>query len=146
MDKPFEYEFCNQCLKVMYVKDEKLMNVFLSFSILAILVACLGLFVLISFIIETKIKEIGIRKVNGARIIEICAMLNTDFIKWVLVAFIIAWYVMHSWLQNFAYKTELSWWVFAVAGIGAVCVAVLTVSFQSWRAAKRNPVESLRSE
>ena len=102
------------------------------------------------FACQQRTKEIGIRKVNGAKVTEILAMLNTDFVKWVAIAFIIAcpiaWYAMHQWLQNFAYKTELSWWVFALAGIVAVAVALITVSWQSWRAATRNPVESLRYE
>jgi putative ABC transport system permease protein len=97
-----------------------------------------------------RTKEIGIRKVNGARTNEIMAMLNQDFIKWVGIAFFIAcpiaWFAMHKWLENFAYKTELSWWVFAAAGAIAMMIALITVSWQSWRAATRNPVESLRYE
>jgi putative ABC transport system permease protein len=97
-----------------------------------------------------RTKEIGIRKVNGARTAEIMAMLNKDFIKWVAIAFIIAcplaWYAMHKWLQNFAYKTELSWWVFAAAGVIAMVIALVTVSWQSYRAATQKPVESLRYE
>ena len=110
----------------------------------------IGLFAISFNSSKRRVKEIGIRKVNGARISETLAMLNQGFIKWVLIAFLIAcpiaYYAMHQWLQNFAYKTELSWWVFAAAGIVAMAVAVLTVSWQSWRAATRNPVESLRYE
>jgi putative ABC transport system permease protein len=99
---------------------------------------------------ERRIKEIGIRKVNGAKVSEILVMLNMDFLKWVVIAFIIAtpvvYYVMLKWLQNFAYKTNLSWWIFALAGLMALGVALLTVSWQSWRAATRNPVEALRYE
>ena len=149
-NNPFEYEFLDQRLKSMYEKDERLMKAFSSFSILAIVVACLGLFGLISFISETKIKEIGIRKVNGAKVSEILTMLNKDFVKWVVVAFVVAtpvaYYVMHKWLENFAYKTTLSWWVFALAGLLALGIAMLTVSFQSWRTATKNPVEALRYE
>lgn len=94
-----------------------------------------------------RVKEIGIRKINGARTGEVMAMLNSDFMKWLAIAFVIAtpiaWYAMNKWLQNFAYKTELSWWVFALSGILALAVALLTVSWQSWRAATRNPVENL---
>jgi putative ABC transport system permease protein len=148
--QPFEYEFLDQRLKGMYEKDERLMKVFSSFSILSILIACLGLFGLILFISETKIKEIGIRKINGAKVSEIMFMLNKDFIKWLIVAFVIAtpvaWYAMHKWLENFAYKTTLSWWIFALAGLLALGIALLTVSWQSWRAATRNPVEALRYE
>jgi putative ABC transport system permease protein len=96
------------------------------------------------------VKEIGIRKVNGAKISEILTMLNKDFVKWVAIAFVLAipivWFAMHKWLENFAYKTELSWWIFALAGLLALGIALLTVSFQSWKAATRNPVESLRYE
>jgi putative ABC transport system permease protein len=102
------------------------------------------------FACQRRVKEIGIRKVNGARISEILAMLNMDFIKWVGIAFLIAcpiaWYVMHKWLQSFAYKTALSWWILVLAGIIALGIALLTVSWQSWRAATRNPVEALRYE
>jgi putative ABC transport system permease protein len=103
------------------------------------------------FLISLKrTKEIGIRKVNGAKIWQVMTMLNRDFIKWVAIGFVIAtpiaYYAMNKWLQNFAYKTELSWWIFALAGLLALGIALLTVSWQSWRAAKRNPVESLRYE
>ena len=149
-DNPFEYEFLDQRLLNMYEKDKRLMNAFSSFSILAIFIASLGLFGLISSMSETKVKEIGIRKVIGARISEILTMLNKDFIILVAISFVIAfpisWYVLHKWLQNFAYKTELSWWIFGFSGILALGIALLTVSWQSWRAATRNPVEALRYE
>jgi putative ABC transport system permease protein len=149
-DNPFEYEFLEQRLQNMYEKDERLMNAFLSFSILAIIIAALGLYGLISSMVETKVKEIGIRKVNGARVSEILVILNKDFIILVTIAFVIAcpiaWYAIHKWLQNFAYKTELSWWIFGLSGIIALGIALLTVSWQSWRAATRNPVEALRYE
>jgi putative ABC transport system permease protein len=113
-------------------------------------ITVLGLMGLVSFIIEQKNKEIGIRKVSGAKTYEIIRMLNKDFLKWVVIAFLIAcpiaYYAMSKWLSNFAYKTELSWWIFALAGLIAMGIALLTVSFQSWRAATRNPVESLRYE
>jgi putative ABC transport system permease protein len=125
----------------------KLANVF---SILCIIVACMGLLGITLFMLEKRTKEIGIRKVNGARISEVLVMLNRDFVKWVAIAFVIAtpiaWYAMHQWLQNFAYKTNLSWWIFALAGLLALGIALLTVSWQSWRAARRNPVEALRYE
>ena len=112
----------------------------------------LASFILITIYVdkEFRTKEIGIRKVNGARVSEILAMLNKDFVKWVVIAFIIAtpvaYYAMHKWLENFAYKTTLSWWIFALAGLLALGIALLTVSWQSWRAATRNPVEALRYE
>jgi putative ABC transport system permease protein len=99
---------------------------------------------------ERRTKEIGLRIVNGARVAEVIVLLNKDFVKWVAIAFLItvpiAWFIMHKWLQNFAYKTELSWWIFGVSGIIALGIALLTVSLQSWRAATRNPVEALRYE
>ena len=110
----------------------------------------MGLFTLARFAAESRTKEIGVRKVNGARISEVMVMLNKDFIKWVTIAFVIAcpiaWYAMHRWLESFAYKTELSWWIFALAGVLALGIALLTVSWQSWKAATRNPIEALRYE
>ncbi len=149
-DVPFEYEFLDDRLRHMYNKEISLMKAVLSFSALAIFISCLGLLGLISFITEIRTKEIGIRKVNGAKISEILTMLNRDFAKWVAIAFVIAvpiaWYAMTKWLENFAYKTALSWWIFALAGVLAMGIALLTVSWQSWRAATRNPVEALRYE
>jgi putative ABC transport system permease protein len=99
---------------------------------------------------ENRTKEIGLRKVNGATISEVMVLLNKNFIYWVAIAFVIAcpiaFYAMYKWLQNFAYKTELSWWIFVTSGIIAFGIALLTVSLQSWRAATRNPVEALRYE
>ena len=145
-----EIGFFNESLKRLYQSEVRISGLFKYFSFIAIFISCIGLFGISLFIIEHRTKEIGIRKVNGARVFEVLAMLNKDFIKWVIIAFIIAcpiaWYVMNIWLQNFAYKTELSWWVFATAGAIAVLVALLTVSWQSWKAATRNPVEALRYE
>jgi putative ABC transport system permease protein len=102
------------------------------------------------FACQRRVKEIGIRKVNGAKTSEILMMLNKDFIKWVFLAFIfsmpVTWFLMHKWLQNFAYKTELSWWIFALGGALASGIALFTVSWQTWRAATKNPAESLRYE
>jgi putative ABC transport system permease protein len=120
------------------------------FSLIAIAIAALGILGLSIFMGESRIKEIGIRKINGAKISEVIVMLNKDFVKWVAIAFVIAtpiaYYAMNKWLENFAYKTELSWWIFALAGLLALGIALLTVSWQSWRAATRNPVEALRYE
>jgi putative ABC transport system permease protein len=120
------------------------------FCIISIILSSMGLFALSLFSIRRKVKEIGIRKVNGANVFEILGMINNQLVGWIIVGFLIACpiagYIMHHWLQNFAYKTELSWWIFALAGLLALGIALLTVSWQSWRAATRNPVEALRYE
>lgn len=148
--EPFSFLFLDTELQSIYASVEQTQKLLLLFSVLAIIVATLGLFGLTAFAFEQRIKEIGIRKVNGARTSEVLVMLNKDFIKWVSISFVIAtpiaWYAMRRWLENFAYKTELSWWIFALAGALALGIALLTVSFQSWKAATRNPVESLRYE
>jgi putative ABC transport system permease protein len=149
-DTPFEYHFLDQTYDQLYASERRINLIFSYFSILAILIACLGLLGLALYSADQRTKEIGIRKVNGAKISEVLVMLNKDFVKWVAIAFVIAtpiaYYAMHKWLQNFAYKTELSWWIFALAGVLALGIALLTVSFQSWKAARRNPVEALRYE
>jgi len=149
-NRPFSYDFLDKAIAQFYIKEEDISRLIILFSVFSIFLSTMGLFGMAVFLVNKRTKEIGIRKVNGARVFEVMAMLNKDFIKWVGIAFIIAcpvaWYAMHKWLQNFAYKTELSWWVFAAAGALAVAVALLTVSWQSWRAASRNPVEALRYE
>ena len=149
-DSPFEYFFYDNFYDKLYKKEALFGKIIFIFSTIAILIASLGLFNLAAFFSEKRTKEIGIRKVNGATITEVMTMLNRDFVKWVFMAFIIAtpaaWYAMHKWLQSFAYKTELSWWIFGSAGILTLVIALLTVSWQSWRAATRNPVEALRYE
>ena len=133
-----------------YKKDINRTRLISGLTIVTILISLLGLIGWSLLSTENKTKEIGIRKVNGAKVSEILAMLNKDFVKWVSIASLIAtpivWYVMHKWLESFAYKTELSWWIFPLAGLLALGIALLTVSFQSWKAAMRNPVESLRYE
>ena len=147
---PLEFNYMNDQIENLYQAEKSLTGALTTFSVIAILISCMGLLALTILSMQNRTKEIGIRKVNGARIPEILSMLNMSFIKWVAVAFIIscpiAWYAMHKWLENFAYKTEISWWIFALAGVIALGIALLTVSFQSWKAAKRNPVEALRYE
>ena len=149
-DWPFEYYFLDQSLAKLYEKDQSFGRISFALTILAVFIACFGLLGITLFMVEAKIKEIGIRKVNGAKISEVMILLNKNFVKWVIIAFItatpIAYYAMHKWLENFAYKTTLSWWIFALAGLLALGIALLTVSRQSWRAATRNPVEALRYE
>lgn len=147
---PLKYRFYDDWFDTMYKKEERFVRTIGLFALLAIAISCFGILGLAIFSSEQRIKEIGVRKVNGARSVEIIAMLNTNFAKWVAIAFIIAcpiaYFTMTKWLENFAYKTELSWWIFALAGLLAMGIALLTVSLQSWRAATRNPVESLRYE
>ncbi|NQU87132.1 MAG: FtsX-like permease family protein [Mariniphaga sp.] len=145
-----KYQFVDDEFNQLYTTDRIMVRLLGIFSMLAIFIATLGIISLSTMAAENRTKEIGIRKVNGAKISEILTMLNTDFVKWVALAFVvaspIAYYIMNKWLENFAYKTNLSWWIFALAGLLALGIALLTVSWQSWRAATRNPVEALRYE
>ncbi len=149
-DVPFNYSFMNAKFDSLYADIKQTVTILFLFTSISILISILGLFGITFLLINSKVKEIGIRKVNGATVLEIVKMLNYDFIKWVAIAFIIAvpitWYIMDRWLQNFAYKIELSWLIFALAGVLALVIALFTVSWQSWRAATRNPVEALRYE
>ena len=147
---PVEFQFLDQNFARQYVAEQKQEQLSLVFTGLAIFIACLGLFGLAAFITRQRIKEIGIRKVHGASVGGVVALLSKDFIRLVLLSILIAtpvaWYTMHRWLQNFAYRIELQWWMFALAGLLAMLIALLTVSFQSVKAALANPVKSLRSE
>jgi putative ABC transport system permease protein len=147
---PFHYFFLDDFYNNQYLADQRFNKLFFASSILAIIIACLGLYGLSSYAITRRTKEIGIRKVNGARIAQVMVLLNNDFVKWVVLAIVIAtpiaWFAMYKWLQNFAYRTELSWWIFVFAGLLALVIALLTVSWQSWRSATRNPVDALRYE
>jgi putative ABC transport system permease protein len=149
-DEPLDYFFFDSHFDSLYREEERLGKSLRSVSLIAILLTCFGLLGQIMHISLTRTKEIGIRKVNGAKIWQVMLMLNLDFVKWVAIAFVIAtpiaYYAMDKWLQNFAYRTQLSWWVFALAGLLALAIALLTVSWQSWKAARRNPVEALRYE
>ena len=149
-EAPLQYGFVDQELDAQYRREQRTGQIVLSFSSLAILISCLGLFGLAAFTAEQRTKEIGVRKVLGASVASIVALLSKDFLKLVFLAIMIAspiaWYAMHVWLQDFAYKIDLEWWVFALAGLLAVGIALLTVSFQSVKAALMNPVKSLRSE
>jgi putative ABC transport system permease protein len=147
---PVEISFLDQAVENMYQSELQYRRTFTLFAGCAIVICCLGILAMSLFACQRRIKEIGIRKVNGARTSEVMAMLNRDFVKWVAIAFVIAtpiaYYAMNKWLENFAYKTNLSWWIFAMSGLLALGIALLTVSWQSWKAATRNPVEALRYE
>jgi putative ABC transport system permease protein len=147
---PFGFESISEKYMNFYGEETKLSKITSVFSLLAMFLSLLGIFALSRLAAEKRIKEIGIRKINGAKTQEVVAMFNRDFLSLVLLACIlgypVAWYAMSRWLHNFAYKTGLSWWVFAVSGTMVIVLAILTVSWQSWRAASRNPVEALRYE
>ncbi|WP_350286671.1 ABC transporter permease [uncultured Croceitalea sp.] len=146
----FDYTFLDSKFEAQYAQDKQFGTAFSVFTGLAVFIACLGLFGLTSYTCAQRRKEIGIRKVNGASVFKILALLNIDFVKWVGIAFVIAvptgWYFMNNWLQNFPIKTTINWWVFFLAGITTLLVALLTVSWQSFTAANGNPVEVLRDE
>ncbi len=148
--KPFTYSFLSDEIEDLYSKEKRLSSIYILFTLVALIISTIGLFTIALYDTQRRVKEIGIRKVNGAKENEILIMLNKDFLKWVLLAFAVAapisYFAMRKWLENFAYKTTLSWWIFALAGALALGIALFTVSWQSWRAATRNPIESLRYE
>ena len=147
---PFQYEYITDSYRKVYAGEYAQTRALSLFALISIILSSLGIFAMAAFSMQHRVKEIGIRKINGAMISEILTMLNKSFVSWIAIAFIIAtpisWIAMHKWLENFAYKTELSWWIFALAGLLALGIALLTVSWISWRAATRNPVEALRYE
>jgi putative ABC transport system permease protein len=146
----FNAQFLDQSFQVLYQNDIKHSQVFLTFTLITIFIACLGLFGLASYTVSKRTKEIGIRKVLGASVNQIVVLLSQDFIKLILMSIVIAsplaYYLMSQWLQNFAYRIEISWWVFALSGILALLIAFITISYQAIKAAWANPVEALRNE
>ena len=149
-DEDSEFIYLTDQIESYYKAEKNLFFMLLLFTGITGFLCCLGIFGLSVFIGEQRLNEIGIRKVNGARSSQIIIMLNSSYMKWIIIAYAIAcpigYYITNKWLQNFAYKTELSWWVFAGAGLMTLMIALFTVSWQSWRAATRNPVEALRYE
>jgi ABC-type antimicrobial peptide transport system permease subunit len=147
---PFEYKFEDVTNLKRYEREAKWKEMITLAAILSIFVSCIGLFGLATFNAETRVKEIGIRKVLGASVASITALLSGDFIKLVLLAIVIAmplaYYAVHIWLENFPYRIKISWWYFAFAGLLAICVAMLTVGYQSVKTAMLNPVRSLRTD
>ena len=148
--KELDLRFWDDQLNQRYKAEEKWSKIIGYASLVAIIISSLGLFGLTLLVVNRRVKEIGIRRINGARISEVMVMLNATFLKWIVISFIIACpialFVMHKWLENFAYRIKLSWWIFATGGAVVVGIALLTVSWQSWKAATRNPVEALRYE
>jgi putative ABC transport system permease protein len=149
-DHSADYVFMNELFENKYHNEMNAQYLVFIFSLLCLIIADLGLIIVMAFIIKRRTKEIGLRKVHGATIGEIIRMLNMGFIRYIAVAFIVAvpvaWYIMHRWLERFAYQTSLTWWIFALAGISVLAVSVLSVSLQSWRAAASNPVEAIKIE
>jgi putative ABC transport system permease protein len=149
-DDPFEYHFLNDQLALFYIEDERRQTILIWAALATIFIACLGLFGLATYSAEQRIKEIGVRKVLGATVFNLASLLSKDFLKLVLmangIAFPIAWWATNKWLQEYAYHVNLQWWVFVIAGILAIGIALLTVSYQAIKAALANPVKSLRTE
>jgi putative ABC transport system permease protein len=147
---PFNYSFVDEDYDAMYKTELRTGMLFNIFSVVAILISCLGLFGLAAYTAQVKTKEIGIRKVLGASVVNIVQLLAKDFISLVLVALVIAiplgWWAMHNWLQDYAYRINLGWWVFVLAGVIAILIAIITVSMHALRAALANPVKSLKAE
>jgi len=147
---PFDYKFADTEYALKFAAEERIGKLASFFAVLSILISCLGLFGLASFIAEQRTKEIGVRKVLGASVFNLWKLLSKDFVALVIfsccIAGPIAYYFLHSWLQNYEYRTEISWWIFGAAGAGALLITILTVSFQAIKAALANPVKSLRTE
>lgn len=149
-DEPLSFMFYDDFFQSMYLKEKRLTSTITFFSMIAIILTCMGLLGQIFMISMTRVKEIGVRKINGASVSGILFLLNKDLIKMVAVAFVVstpvAWFITGKWLENFAYTTDLNWWTFLLAGLISLLITLITVSWLSWRAATRNPVEALRYE
>ena len=150
MCNPVNGSYLTENVQRWYEKEQRLADIFFSAAVIAILLSCLGLFAIVSLIMEQRRKEIGIRKVLGATVPSVAVLLSKEFLRLVLLAFFIAvpitWYFLHRWLDNFLYKTSIAWWIFPLAGAAIVLIAVATVGMQTMRAAVISPVDALRSE
>jgi len=149
-DESFQYSFLDDDFAALYQSEQNLQRVLGLFTVLSVFIACLGLFGLAAFTIRQRFKEIGIRKVIGASTLSIVSLISKDFLKLVVISFLIAapvaWFGVNKWLQNFAYQMSVSWWTFVLVGVVAVFIALGTISFQAIKAAVANPVKSLRTE
>jgi len=147
---PFSYQFVDQEYKKLYSSESIISTLSIVFAIVAIVISCLGLLGLVMFSAEQRVKEFGVRKVLGASLGQLVSLFAADFMRLIFIAFLIAaplgWYAMHSWLQDFAYRIDISWWVFLLAGAGSFAIALFTLSYEAFKAAVANPVKSLRSE
>jgi putative ABC transport system permease protein len=148
--QPFDYKFTDEEFAKKFGDEERIGKLAASFAMLAIFISCLGLFGMASFMAERRIKEIGVRKVLGASVFNLWKLLSREFVILVMISLLIAvpvsWYYLHGWLQHYTYRIEMSWWIFIAAGLGALVITLVTVSFQAVKAALANPVESLRTE
>jgi ABC-type antimicrobial peptide transport system permease subunit len=146
----FNYRVIDECIPLFYDAEQKTSKLILATTVITVFISCIGLFGLIMFTTRRRTKEIGIRKVIGASVTDIVALLTKDFVVLVFLATLtaspIAWFFMNKWLEHFAYRINISWWIFLLAGMLAMFIALATVSFQSIKAATANPVKSLRSE
>lgn len=146
----FQYAFLDELFNETYIKESNINSILKLFALLTIFVACLGLFGLITFTVEQRFKEIGVRKVLGSSVAQVVSLLAQDFIKPVSISFLMAfplgYYFSNQWLHDFEYRTDITWWIFAIAGVGALLITLVTVSFQSIKAGMANPIKSLRSE
>ena len=149
-DSPLEYNFLDETFSNLYKQDQQTSFLMIVFALIAIVISALGLFSLAAFEAAQRTKEIGVRKVLGATVAGIAKLLSKDFVKLVCIAIVIAtpiaWWAMNKWMQNFAYRIDITWWMFALAGLFALLIALLTVSFQAIRAALLNPITSLKAE
>ena len=149
-EAPFDYSFVDEQYGKKFSNEMKIANLATLFAVLAIFISCLGLFGLASFVAEQRTKEIGIRKVLGASVANLWQLLSKEFVVLVAISFLIAgpvaYYFMNNWLTNYTYRAGISWWIFGIAGIGALLITLITVSYQAIRAAVGNPVKSLRTE
>jgi putative ABC transport system permease protein len=149
-DRVFEYSFLDEDINALYKAQENLARLVSYFALVAIFISCTGVFSLASFMAVQRTKEIGIRRVLGANLVSIAALLSKDFQRMVFIAMLVAvplaWWLMHEWLNDFVYRTSLSWWIFVAAAAGTLLITLLTVSLQAVKAGRRNPVKSLRSE
>jgi ABC-type antimicrobial peptide transport system permease subunit len=149
-DEDFKYEFFDESIAKFYKSEQDISRLLKWATGLAIFISCMGLLGLVMYMTNLRKKEIGVRKVLGASVSNIIAILSRDFVRLVAIAFILAipivWWAMHKWLENFAYRTDISWWLFASSGLVMIFVALLTMGTQTFRAARANPVDSLRTE
>jgi ABC-type antimicrobial peptide transport system permease subunit len=149
-DEPFDFRFVDEEYQKKFANEQKIGTLAGVFAGLAIFISCMGIFGMAMFVAERRVREIGIRKILGASVFNLWRMLSVDFVVLVSISLVIAspvgWYLMHNWLAYYTYHTELSWWIVAITGIGTILITLLTVSYQTVKAARNNPVESLKAE